>query len=64
MAKVYIYDSDIFRFVVMDLQETFNTFGEDYDEYLVDIPDELLKEYQDIEAKFQLVQQKLKQFYK
>jgi hypothetical protein len=64
MSKVYIYNSDVFRFVVMDSQETFDTFGEDMLEYTVDIPDELLKEYQDIENKFQLVQQKLKQFYK
>lgn len=64
MVKVYIYDSDIFRFVVLDTQETFDLYGDNMLEYTVDIPDELLKEYQEIENKFQLVQQKLKQFYK
>lgn len=58
MAKVNIYISDFYRY---ELESDVSFYEE---EYVYDIPDELLKEYESVKERSKHVQERLHAIYK
>lgn len=64
MAKVYLTTHDPITIRVYDKIECDELFGEDHlEDYGVNIPDELLEEYNETLRKFWAVQNKLEKIY-
>lgn len=57
---VYIQVSDPFIYEIQKRSEVIRIYGEGFlEEYGIEIPDELLREYEEVEEKFWIVQKKI-----